>query len=535
MVPEDTSEEQRKAALAFVQAFVLEEHDLLELAFRYGVEFTFLDLNERDRTETKLQHGFLWLNAREQFIAVTGEDRIVKAILEALERALGQRPVRVAFDRTVVDANFDKRSIWSISNIDLRTGFHWRTSGQGLARDEETFKDVITRDDRMFRDRALYAEGNVRAFVNVLAGKLNVTVALPASALRAWAGPKLREIARSQRELQKNQPIRFYSQSEALQLTDVPKAARVPVRSLVPAVMECRGRGVQVVNLPTTAAALLRALPVGAARSKLKPDCAQCGAVTGSECEVCKETDFVEAGPAVVCARDASHRGVSCTLGHAILESALLDSITLEPLSPLWEWISDGLAELGEPAFDPTSETFDVRGSTFTFQHQKLEPGTYTALAVDIEASTPLRKNDPVAFDQLTSALLASVRKHGAAQGARSIRDGGDGAVLLFPRSGPAATAAALVRDEMASMDPNGKGLRFALATGPVSSAGRVDGLVFHRLARLEKSSLATRGSRIVVDQQTLSALAPAQREGANEGTEPLRDFAGERYYQLRN
>lgn len=542
LIPADATPEQRKASLKVVGEFALEQGDMTEIAFRYGRTFNYLDLDEREQTVTESRYGFFWLDPREQFVAVTGEGRIVDSVLLALERTLTQRPIRVAFDRTVVDDNFPPETVWSISNIDLRTGFRFRTSGEGLATDLKTYEEVMARDRATVRERALYADRTedgkaIRAYVNVLAGKLITTMQLPASALRAWAGPKLRQVARSQRELQKAQPARFYARSTALTLPGVPRKYADAVRHLVAALFECRDRGVRQLNLLTTAAALMRALPPEAVRITIRAQCEMCGGMVEAHCESCSSPDFIEAGAAVICARDPAHTGATCAAGHEISADQLREGLTLEPLRLLWEWMSIGLNELKEEdAFDPTTETLIVRDDTLMYQQAPLGSGRYFCLAADVEGSTPLRKTDEQTFRKLMRAVLDSARAHGQAQGARTLRDGGDGMVLLFDAPAPAVAAARAIRDEIAASpdNPTRARLRFAIAPGEVTTSGRLDGLVFHYLARLEKTAI--RGSRIAVDQQVLLALRPADREDAIMGAaKELRDFSERPYFHLRN
>jgi len=176
-----------------------DEDQIVELSFRYGYHHEYLDLEERSRSVIESRFGFAWVCARDQFIAVSGEERVVADMIGAVSAVLGKGAVRVAFGKSTMDAHFKMETISSILHLDLFTGTRRRVSREGLKGDPAAYDEVIARDVDNQRLRALYGEdiagvGMVNVSVNAERSRINTTRPVPASGLRDWASDKLTKL-----------------------------------------------------------------------------------------------------------------------------------------------------------------------------------------------------------------------------------------------------------------------------------------------------------------------------------------------------
>lgn len=533
--PDGDKDERADLRVAGVDRFA--GGSVIEIAFRYGRQFSYLDLDEREQRATESRYGFLWLDPAEQFVAATGDERVVELLFRALTSAFA-RPVHVGLDRSVMDAIFDIHDLYSISNLDLATGIRWRTSGDRLAEDELVLREVVSRDAATLRSDARYNQDlpdgtRVRTSLNAVSGRLVLSRQLPASVMRAWALPKLREIARLLHQLRKDRPMRFYQLSESLALDGVPASNAPVVRQLVPALAECRMKDRQQVPIELSAASLARLLPTKAGQLTVRAECTECGELVRALCARCMaDTVKVEHG-ATVCALDPTHHGFSCGHDHALNREQIEQGLTYEPGAALVEWMSRGVTELDLASIDPTSEAFFVRDRTLHYQRRAhLPEGRYSLVVVDIAGSTRLRRRDEASYQRIRSAVRRAVLVHATHGQGRLGADRGDGAAAFFPTPALATGAARAIRDDIAKSEhnTNSRTVRVAIVTGKVlASADGYDGLLVHRAERLQQ--YADKGSRVVVDVATLMGLPPAERGRARQiGTmASVKGFEGDR------
>jgi hypothetical protein len=488
---------------------------VIEVAFRYGRSFDFLDLDERTQQAAQTVFGFMWLDAREQFVAVTGDQKIVDLVFSALSSVVG-RPVTVAFDRNVVDSTFEFNDLYSLAQEDVVSGYTVKTSGPRIGDDDRMRNEVTARDGATVRSDARFIRrtpdgANIKIALAIAAGRLRLSKQLSVQVMRAWVLPLVREIARGQRQLMKDRPLRFYQASTALELPGVPHASAPSVRDLAPALAECRVRDRQLVPLERGAAHLWRRLPQKAGRLELRVMCEPCDAIVPAMCSECGIDTAQLIGARVCCGTAAAHATFQCDSGHSVATKDLLDGITFIPAMPLLEWISGALLEMGHPSLDPTKEGFFVRDRTFHYQRRSaLEPGRYSLLVIDIVGSTSMRRRSEEEYQRYRVALQRSARRWALAEQGSMTSDRGDGAGALFRSPIRALNAARSIARDMASLRQSG--VRLGIATGTVSSnADGADGLLFNRAERLQ--TVAVGG--IAVDGATLMGLPPTERERA--------------------
>jgi len=188
LVEREAGDDERELSIVLIGEDRFDEDQIIELSFRYGHHHQYLDLEERSKSVIESRFGFGWICARDQFIAVSGEERVVAEMIGAVSAVIGKRAVRVAFDKATMNAHFKIETISSILHLDLFTGTRRRVSREGLKGDPAAYDEVIARDVDNQRLRALYGEditgvGIVNVSVNAERSRINTTRPVPASGL----------------------------------------------------------------------------------------------------------------------------------------------------------------------------------------------------------------------------------------------------------------------------------------------------------------------------------------------------------------
>lgn len=524
---------EREVAITINGEDHFDDGHVTELSFRYGHVIDYLDLQERPQSVVESRFGFAWINPRDQFVAVTGEEHIVEEMLGAIGIALGAHPVRVALDKRTLDAHFQLESISSILHLNLVTGTRHRVSRESLKGDPEAYEEIQARDRDNVRLGALYGEpiasaGMVGVGVSAERSRINTTRAVAVSDLRAWAAPKLGHIARSLLELHEKQPILFFANTRGHELSGVPRIHQATVGELAVGVATCRTEDRDRALLMVSAATIASRLPAKAGRLCSRPDCAGCHDQVLAQCQDCLGNGItVSLAGETVCAI-CGKADFNCMNGHRLKADSLAGSLTYEPSGILTEWISVALVAMGLEAFDSTREAFWIRGSDVLYTRKPLAPsGDYTVLMVDIENSTVLGR-DRAAFAELVAmlrgALMAVTRDHRG----RFAQDTGDGGFTLFAKAVDAVAAACrltkIVHDS--AHNRRGAAVRVGLASGWVDTAGgRYTGQAINLADRLQKT--ARSGTRIALDAKTL-LNTPGVKASARGHVKSLPGFAAD-------
>jgi class 3 adenylate cyclase len=510
---EDASKATRSLAPTLIGEDRFDDDNVLELPFKYGRQLHYLDMQERPAAVTTIRFGFAWVSARDQFVAITGHAGVVRQFLSAIAQVIGTQPTRVSFDKTTLDKNFDLAKVTSILQQDLERGIRTRVSGEELYKDEKRLAEILVRDQESLRLGARYHEdlpggGHVEVGVNAPRSRMHTTRGLSSSDLRKWAVPRITDIVRSLLELQRSDPIAFYRLCSGAPLPGVPAVHADLVRYLAAGVALGRERGLDLVPLQVAPDAL-GGLPEDAGRLVARASCAACADNVLAMCDVCLDHRVRREGDAVVCASD--HTSVlTCNAGHPLRQDELLDGVVYEPDRKLLEWVSAGLGDMRQEAFDPSREHFWVRANDLAYVRKPIPPSAnYAVLYMDIEDSTVLQRKRRV------FALLLRLTRHalGAAtkaHGGRLANDTGDGGFALFPDAKSAVGAARAIQEEVASSPLNevGAHVRIGIANGYIDTTGRnFEGTAINLAARLQDK--ARKGSRIAVDTKTAFAIRP--------------------------
>lgn len=501
---------ERELAIALIGDDRFDDDHIIELSFRYGSHHEYLDLEERQQSVIESRFGFAWVSARDQFIAVSGEERVVAEMIGAVTAVLGKRAVRVAFDKATLDAHFKIETISSILHLDLFTGTRRRVSRESLKGDPAAYDEVVARDVDNQRLGALYGEdiagvGNVNVSVNTERSRVNTTRPVPASGLRDWASEKLTKIARSQLALRDEDPIAFFKSIHKQTVDGVPRAHHEVVADLAVAIATCRKKGHERLALKRDAFTLAAKLPAKSGVLSARPECTKCGEMVLAKCEHCRSHAVRFDRDERVCCKQCGGGTFSCFRGHQLQAATLASALTFEPAEALLEWISLMLVEMRLDVFERTGEQFWVRDTELLYQQRPLLPdGTYTVLMVDIEKSTELGHQKALYTELLATvrdALMSLAREHRGHFG----QDTGDGGFAFFEKEKDALAAARALQTLIRTSEHNrlAASIRVGLATGPVETAGRrYAGLAINLAERLQKQ--ATKGSRIALDVKTL-------------------------------
>ncbi len=539
LVEREATDTERELAIVLIGDDRFDEDQIIELSFRYGHHHEYLDLEERSRSVIESRFGFAWICARDQFIAVSGEERVVAEMIGAVTAVLGKGAVRVAFGKATMDANFKMETISSILHLDLFTGTRRRVSREGLKGDPAAYDEVVARDVDNQRLRALYGEditgvGTVNVSVNAERSRLNTTRPVPASGLRDWASDKLTKLARSQLALRDEDPIAFFVGIHKRVVDGVPHAHHEAVADLAVAIATCRKTGHERIAMKKDAMTLVAKLPAKSGSLSARPDCVLCGEMVLAKCDHCRNHAVQFNYAEELCCARCGGGTFTCYQGHELPAATLTNTLTFEPADELLGWISLMLVQMRLEVYERTGEQFWVRGTQLLYQQRPLLPdGTYTVLMVDIENSTALGHKKA-----LYAELLATLRD-GLMSLAREYRghfgqDTGDGGFAFFDREKDAVAAARALQALMRSSEHNrlDASIRIGLATGAVETAGRrYTGLAINLSERLQKEAL--KGSRIALDAKTLFG---AKAEAAVLGSvNKLKGFAEstEDYYLL--
>jgi hypothetical protein len=490
-----------------------DDDNVVELPFKYGRQLNYLDLNERPAAVTAIRFGFAWVSARDQFVAITGHASIVRQLLSAITQVVGTQPIRVSFDKTTIDKNFDLTQITSILQQDLERGIRTRVSGEELYKDEKRLEEIRARDQESLRLGARYREnlpggGHVEVGVNAPRSRMHTTRGLASSDLRKWAVPRITNVVRSLLELQKNDPIAFYRLCSGAPLPGVPAVHADLVRYLAAGIALGREKGLDLVPLQVAPDALAD-LPQDAGRLVARTQCSTCADHVLAMCDVCLDHRVRRDGDAVVCAGGHTSALV-CSSGHALRADELLEGIVYEPDRKLLEWVSAGLGDMRQEAFDPSREHFWIRTSDLAYVRKPIPPSAhYAVLYMDIEDSTTLQRKRGVFLPllRLTRHALGAATK---ANGGRLANDTGDGGFALFPDPKRAVAAACAIQQEVATSPLNEAraDVRIGIANGYIDTTGRnFEGTAISLASRLQGK--ATKGSRIAVDAKTAFAIRP--------------------------
>lgn len=501
---------ERELAIALTGEDHFDQDQIVELSFRYGHHHEYLDLEERSQSVIESRFGFAWVCARDQFIAVSGEERVVAEIIGAVSAVLGKGTVRVAFDKATLNAHFKMETISSILHLDLFTGTRRRVSREGLKGDPIAYDEVVARDLDNQRLRALYGEeiagvGTVNISVNAGRSRINTTRAVPASGLRDWASEKLTKIARTQLALRDEDPIAFFKGIHKQVVDGVPRACHEVVADLAVAIATCRKNGHERLALKRDAFALAQKLPAKSGALSARPDCIQCGEMVLAKCDQCRGNAVRFDRDERLCCKHCGGKTFSCFRGHELAATTLASTLTFEPADALLQWISLMLVQMRLEVYEHTGEQFWVRGKELLYQQRPLLPsGTYTVLMVDIEKSTELGHQEALYAELLATlrdGLMSLAREHRGHFG----QDTGDGGFAFFDQEKDAVAAARGLQTLIRTSEHNrlDASIRIGLATGMVETAGRrYTGLAINLSERLQKN--AVKGSRIAVDAKTL-------------------------------
>lgn len=508
-----------KSARSFAPSLLgedwFDEGNVIELPFKYGRQLHYLDMNERPSTVTAIRFGFVWISARDQFVAITGHTSVVGRLLSAIAQVIGSVPIRVAFDKATLDKNFDLAKITSISQQDLERGIRTRVSGESLYKDEKVLAEIRARDRESMRLGARYHEdltegGYVEVGVNATRSRVHTTRGLSSSRLRTWAAPKITDIARSLLELQKTDPLSFITLCSDAPLPGVPAVHTELARHIAAGIALGRDKGLDLVPLQVDPSALAR-LPQDAGRLVARAWCGPCADNVLGICDVCLDPRIRKDGDRVVCADD--HRSsLMCTGGHVLRQDELVAGIVYEPERKLLEWVSAALADMQQEAFDSSREHFWVRPTDVAYVRRPIPAsGTYAVLYMDIEDSTALQRKKR-AYERLLRLTRHALGAAAKAHGGRVANDTGDGGFALFMESKNAVAAACAIQGEVTTSALNevGARVRIGIAHGPVDTTGRnFAGEAIHLAARLQGK--ATKGTRIAVDAKTAFAIRPGR------------------------
>lgn len=502
---------QRERACALIGQDVFDDGNVIELPFKYGQQIHYLDMSERPQAVTAIRFGFAWAAVRDQFLAVAGDAGSVSRLLSAIAQALDSTPIRVSFDKGTMDKHFDLSKITSILQEDLERGIRTRVSGEELYLDEVRLQEIKARDETSLRLGARYREdledgSHVAVGVNAKRSRIHTTRGLSSTQLREWAIPKITEVVHSLLELQKADPIKFCRMSSGRPLEGVPRVHADLVRLLAAAVATCRDKGMDILSLDVSKRDLAD-LPKDAGRLVARVTCRECADVVLALCDVCLDSRVLLDTGGVRCAGDHESRFV-CESGHMLRPDELADGVAYQPDRLLLEWVSDGLGDMGQEAFDPSREHFRVRATDFVYIRKGVPPsGEYAVLYMDIEGSTNLQHKRPIfkPLLRLTRHALGAATK---ANGGRIANDTGDGGFALFPKVKSAVAAACAIQNEIATspLNTTRANVRIGIAVGAIDTTGRnFEGSAISLAARLQAT--ATKGARIAVDATTAFAV----------------------------
>jgi class 3 adenylate cyclase len=535
---------ERELAITISGEDRFDDGHIVELSFRYGSVIKYLDLDERPQSVPESRFGFAWMNQRDQYVTVTGDERIVEEMLDAIGAALGAHPVRVSFDKRTLDKHFRLDSIPSIQHQNLTTGTRHRVSREGLKDDSEAFDEIRNRDKESIRTGALYAEqidgvGTVGISVSAERARMNTTRAMSVSGLRQWAAPKLAHLARSLLELRETEPILFFENARDLSLPGVPRSRYEPVGEIAVAVARARTEDLDRVPGLKPAESFAQRLPAKAGGLSSRPHCPACNESVPAQCAACLGSVITLDEGTVTCA-GCTGTSFACLHGHGLRADHLSEALTYEPEPVLMTWVSAALVAMGLEVYDASRDSFWIRRNELLYQRKALVPsGQYTALMVDIEGSTPLGR-DRASYAELVAllrnAMMMTAREHRG----RHIHDGGDGGLLFFPKIGDAIAAACGLQKTVRESEHNRKKalIRIGLATGHIDSeGGRYVGQAINLSDRLQK--VAKSGARIAMDAATLkgaplgSAASARGKVGALPGFDAKVAGAKEDWYVL--
>jgi class 3 adenylate cyclase len=512
---ENASKDERELAPVLIGEDAFDDGHVIELPFRYGRLIHYLDMAERPRSVASVRFGFVWISARDQFVAITGHTGVVGRLLSAVGQAIGTQPLKVAFDKATLDKNFDLSKLTSILQQELERGIRTRVSGEQLYEDDKRIAEIKERDEESVRLGARYREDlsagvHVSVGVNAQRSRVHTSQSLSSTTLREWAVPKITAMARSLLELQQNDPIAFYQLSSGAALPGVPRVHADLVRRLAASIALCRKKGLDVLPGSTPIAELAR-LPQDAGRLVARVHCGACADHVLALCGVCLESRVTRDEDRVRCA-EGHDGGFSCEAGHAVRADDLLEDIVYQPERKLLEWMSDGLVDMGQAAYDPTREQFWVRPSDLLYVGKRVVPLSreYAVLYMDIEDSTKLqsKRASYTQLLRLTRRALASATR---ATGGRFAGDTGDGGFSVFESPKAAVDAAQSIQAEICTSPLNTVGavVRIGIAWGHIdTSGGTFEGRAINLAARLQAK--ATKGTRIAVDAKIAYAIRTA-------------------------
>jgi hypothetical protein len=509
--PPDEADIERRMRVAVRDVERFDGGRLVEMRFTYGHAFSYIDLDEQDVPAYETRYGFAWISPADRFVAMSGDDAIIATLQGPLESTLGVGLLRLSLGKNTIDQVFPPDTAAAWSQIDPATNLRWRVSGGRLADYKQDFDEVMSHERERDRVGGLYTQTidarDVNVGVTAPSGRLTTTRAVPADELRAWAIPKLRELAQRLAQLRADRPAEFYSRLD-LPLAGVPARYRAKIQELVAAVADARSRKKDIVPLASAdldAGVLSEALPRDAGYLVSRPFCGSCDDQVLVTCELCGSS--MASGSRESCAICQGTQYV-CENGHRISLAERMSGLTYQPLPKLLSWISQGLDELQEPGLDRARESIRIVGRDLRYAERKLlAAGDYAVLLADVQHSTVMREEEPDHYRDLQSRVREGLDGAARTRRGNMASWGGDGGFWLFPSPHEALDAAGELHVLLAAAGFASDAVRIAIGWGAVEYRdGQYDGSVLHLVARMQKK--ATTGLRIALDSKTAMAVS---------------------------
>jgi hypothetical protein len=104
--PPDQSEVERRMRTAIRDVTRFDSGRLIEIIFRYGHAFSFINLDEQEVIEHESRYGFIWIATSEEFVAISGEEHVIAELRPALEEVLGVALLRSSLGKRTVEQVF---------------------------------------------------------------------------------------------------------------------------------------------------------------------------------------------------------------------------------------------------------------------------------------------------------------------------------------------------------------------------------------------------------------------------------------------